>query len=336
MRGFGMIIGSAMSGWSEGKLSQIKAERDARMKELEEARQDRRLKEEREFRSREAEIGRGFEAGEREKDRAATVAAREDTQSFQSAERKGEQDFRAGESDKERGFRREERQSDQMFRSGEGEKDRGFRKGEREAEQGFTAGEKQKDREFQGSEKEKDRAATADVMTTESGETVVRSGDKVKPLTDEKGNKVKLASATKDKPAEVSTAEWLIQQGVAKDAADAWGMVRSARADPEKSRASIYKAWLDALTKGQLGTPDPAELEKAAREATEKTLEYLESEGGTVSTPQTPAKASPQGTDEAPANVIPSDPAKRVVGKVYVNKSGQQARWTGNGWQPLQ
>jgi hypothetical protein len=311
MAGFGMIIGRAAEGWSEGRLSQIKAEREARLKELEEQRQDRRLTEERQFRSREAEIGRGFEAGEREKDRAATREGREDTQSFQS---------------------------------GEASTERKFRSGERVGDQEYQSGEKQKDREFTGSENEKTRAArreevstSADIVKGADGNDYVRTPDGLKPVTDTEGRPVKLASETKDKPAEVSTAEWLIQQGVAPDAASAWRMVRAARADPEKSRASIYKAWLDALTKGQLGTPDPAELEKHAREATEKTLEYLEMEdeapapgGGSGE-----SKMRTQDTEEVgtAANVIPSDPAKRVVGKIYLNRKGEKARWTGKGWE---
>lgn len=303
MAGFGLILGGAMSGWSEGRLGEIKAEREARLKELEEARQDRRLKEEREFRSKEAAIGRTFEAGEREKDRAATREGRKE----------------------EFGFRREERIGSQEFTAGEGEKSRAYQTEEREDTQEFT-----------GSEAEKNRAArreelstSAEIVKGEDGTDYVRTPEGLKPVTDTEGKPVKLAAGTKDKPAEVSTAEWLIQQGVAPDAASAWRMVRAARSDPEKSRASIYKAWLDALTKGQYGTPDPAELEKAAREATEKTLEYLEQEEGV----STGARSETQGEPEGPANMIPADPANRVIGKIYKNKKGQMARWTGKGWE---
>lgn len=250
MPGFGMIIGGAMSGWSEARLDEIKAEREARMKELDEQKQDQRIADEQQFRSREAEIGRNFEAGENEKNRAAQKES-------------------------------EQRRID----------------------------------------------ASGDVVTGDDGTAYSRVGSKATPITDDKGEKVKLAGSVKDKPAEVSTAEWLIQQGVAPDAATAWKMVRSARADPDKSRASIYKAWLDALTKGQLGTPDPAELEKSAREATDKTLDYLNMEEPSGK----PSGAS--GAQEPSAEVIPSDPAKRVVGRTYINKQGQRATWRGNGWE---
>lgn len=297
MAGFAMILGGAMSGWSDARLDEIKAEREARLQELEAQRQDRRIAEERDFRSKEAEIGRNFESGENEKTRAAARENREDSQDYQS-----------GETDKERSFRTGEREADQDYRSGETQKERDFRLGEAE----------------------KAREASGDLITDDKGNSYSRTGAKAKPLTDDKGNPVKVAGAgnVAAKPAEVSTAEWLVQQGVAPDAATAWKMVRSARSDPDKSRASIYKAWLDALTKGQLGSPDPAELEKQAREATEKTLQYLgEDDAGAE------GGASP---DSGASTVIPSDPAKRVVGKTYTNKNGQKAVWKGNGWEIVQ
>ena len=81
----GFLVGGAAEGWSEGRLSQIKADREARMKELEEQRTDRRALEAREFQSREAAIGReaqigenkrqeGVQAIEKQKDRDATIA----------------------------------------------------------------------------------------------------------------------------------------------------------------------------------------------------------------------------------------------------------------------
>lgn len=298
MAGFGMILGGAMSGWSDARLDEIKAEREARLQELEAQRQDRRLADEREFRSREAELGRNFEAGENEKTRAATRENREDTQKYQS-----------GENQEERSFRREEREGGQDFESTE----------------------RQKERDYRSTEADKQREAAGDLVTDDKGNSYSRTGSKVKPITGDDGKPVKLATtgSAASKPAEVSTAEWLVTQGVAPDAATAWKMVRSARSDPDKSRASIYKAWLDALTKGQLGTPDPAELEKQAREATEKTLQYLGDEDGAE------GGAAP-AQDSGASSVIPSDPAKRVIGKTYTNKDGRKAIWRGNGWEPVQ
>lgn len=194
----------------------------------------------------------------------------------------------------------------------------------------FTSNENQKERDSRSAEAQKTREATGDLITDDKGNTYSRTGSTAKPLTDDKGNPIKAASGkASDKPAEVSTAEWLIQQGVATDAASAWKMVRSARNDPDKSRSSIYKAWLDALTKGAMGAPDPVELEKQAREATDKTLQYLDEEPADNST----TNATGAGAVEGPGNVIPSDPAKRVVGKVYKAPNGKIAKWTGQGWE---
>ena len=277
MAGFAMILGGAMSGWSDAKLGEIKAEREARLQELEAQRQDRRIAEQRDFQSKEAEIGRNFDAGQNDKTRAAAQQDRKDAQTFTSSENQKERDFRGGEADKM-------------------------------------------------------RDASGDLITDDQGNSYSRTGSKATKLVDDQGNPIKAVSGkASDKPAEVSTAEWLIQQGVATDASSAWKMVRSARNDPDKSRASIYKAWLDALTKGAMGAPDPVELEKQARDATEKTLSYLDEE------PADNAQVGqPPGGVEGPGNVIPADPAKRVVGKVYKSPNGKIAKWTGQGWELIQ
>ncbi|TIW21115.1 MAG: hypothetical protein E5V63_30135 [Mesorhizobium sp.] len=238
----------------------------------------------------------------------------------------------------ERKFRHDEAEIGRNYEAGENQKtrdaaaaqradDRNFSSSERKASEAFTSGENEKERTYRSDEAQKNRESSGDLITDDKGNSYSRSGSKATPLTDDKGNPVKVAGGGKaqDKPAEVSTAEWLIQQGVADNPADAWKMVRSARADPEKSRASIYKAWLDALTKGAMGAPDAADLQKQAQEATEKTLQYLDEDAGG-------GAAQGGGASEA----IPSDPAKRVVGKTYTNKNGQKAIWKGNGWELVQ
>jgi hypothetical protein len=258
---------------------------------------------------------------------------------------KAEREARLQELEAQRQDRRLAEERD--FRSKEAEIGRNFDASQTEKSQAFTSSENQKERDYRSTEAGKAREASGDLVTDDKGTTYSRTGSTAKPLVDDKGNPIKVASGGKaaDKPAEVSTAEWLISQGVASTPAEAWKMVRSARADPDKSRASIYKAWLDALTKGALGTPDAADLQKQAQDATEKTLQYLDqepsdagagSQGGSgaskAATPRT------QDTEDVvtPANVIPSDPAKRVINKVYINKNGQMARWKGNGWEPVQ
>ena len=219
---------------------------------------------------------------------------------------------------------------DRKFRSDEAAIGRNFEADQNDKTRATSASEAQKERDFRSSEAGKARDASGDLITDDQGNSYSRTGATATPLKDNKGNPIKAASGkVGDKPAEVATAEWLVQQNVAPDTATAWKMVRSARNDPDKSRASIYKAWLDALTKGALGTPDPVELEKQAREATEKTLTYL-NEDDSAGAGQQPGGA------EGPGDVIPSDPAKRVIGKVYKAPNGKIAKWTGQGWELIQ
>lgn len=85
MAGMGMIVAGMAEGWSEGRLSEIKAEREERLKALEEQRQDARTEREMKFRSDEAAIGagrqvsenirqEGVQAIEKQKDRDAQIA----------------------------------------------------------------------------------------------------------------------------------------------------------------------------------------------------------------------------------------------------------------------
>lgn len=210
--------------------------------------------------------------------------------------------------------------------------DRDFRSKEAEIGRNFEAGQADKTRSFQADQADKTRASQGDLITDEDGNSYSRNGSTATPVTDKAGKPVKVASAGKaaDKPADVSTAEWLVQQHVAPDVKTAWTMVRSARADPDKSRASIFKAWMDALTKGAMGSPDPVELQQQAQDATEKTLQYLGQDDAGAD------GGAGAGGAEGPGDVIPTDPAKRVVGKVYKAPNGKIAKWTGQGWELIQ
>lgn len=332
MAGLGMIIGGALEGWGEGKLEQLKAQREAKLEELREARADRRAAEDRKFRSAEAEIGRKFESGENDK-----------TRKYQSEE------AAAG-----RNFTGTENQKNRDFQGGEADEARDFTGRQNDKERQHQSDEKMLDRDTTVTENDKTRKANAEIVTGEDGTNYVREGDTVKPLTDKDGKPVKLAGAAKDKPAEVATAEWLVQNGVATDAASAWKLVRAARADPEKSRASIYKAWLTALKPEYGDVKDPAALEAAARANTEKTMEYLESEeapstmerGGMVPK-KGPEKVEAKKSEEAAAkegdigtsaNQIPANPSERVPNKIYM-KNGKMYRWVVEGdqagWEPV-
>jgi hypothetical protein len=85
------------------------------------------------------------------------------------------------------------------------DRDRSFRTSEREASQGFSARENAANRQFQSESR-------GDLVTLDDGSTGVRVGSTVKPLTDAEGNQRRVVSRDgTNTPAEVRTAEWLIQ-----------------------------------------------------------------------------------------------------------------------------
>lgn len=113
------------------------------------------------------------------------------------------------------------------------EREMAFRRGEREASQAFSQSERIADQSFSASENAKTREAAGDVVRLEDGSSAVRSGSTVKPLMGADGKPAKIAATSdKDDPADVRTAEWLIEKGVAKDYDDAWKRVRSAKDNP--------------------------------------------------------------------------------------------------------
>jgi multidrug efflux pump subunit AcrA (membrane-fusion protein) len=103
---------------------------------------------------------------------------------------------------------------------------------------------------------------SGDIVQTETGPGL-RRGTIVEPLTDKDGKPVKLAGTTKDKPADVATAEWLIQNNVAKDATDAFRLIKQgvkadvSPAEVEKMVETATKTELD----GRFGV-SPEEVQK--------------------------------------------------------------------------
>lgn len=90
-------------------------------------------------------------------------------------------------------------------------------------------------------------------------------------------------------PAEVATANWLIQNGVAPDAKTAWDMVRQSRSNPMQVRSQIYRTALQT-TFGNA---------QKAQEITDQAMRYIES--GSVPAPG----ASPAAALPAPSRVTP-------------------------------
>lgn len=205
----------------------------------------------------------------------------------------------------------------------------------------FRSDEAKIGRDAQSAENEKERSARSkeaaltrenqgEYSTTADGTTVRIQGDKATPVNGPDGKPIKLAGQKgTDKPAEVATAEWLIQQGVAKDPTDAWRLVRSARDDPEKSRAGIYKSWL-TLLKPEFGNVDPAKIQEEAMKRTDETMRMLDGDA--------PASPDASTAPAAPANDgmpdAPRQPENRVIGRVYKAPDGRRVKWMGNGaWE---
>lgn len=202
------------------------------------------------------------------------------------------------------------------------EREMEFRRSESQTDRDFRAKEGKLDRDARAAEFSQEQAGKGEYGTTQDGGSVFIQGGKARPVTGQDGKPVKLAGTKADKPAEVSTAEWLVQQGVAKDASEAWRLVRSARDDPEKSRGSIYKAWLTTL-KPEFGAVDSEALQAEATKRTEETMRFLESA-------ETGPAPAPAGEAAPPA---PRDKAVRVIGRIYSAPDGRKVRWTGEGWE---
>lgn len=89
-------------------------------------------------------------------------------------------------------------------------------------------------------------------------------------------------------PAEIQSAEWLIRNGVAKDATEAWNKVRSAR---EKTRGSFIA---DMMKGGIVGNETPESILKK-QEIFGKLYDQIQSEGGGG---QAPAPGATPGLDD--------------------------------------
>lgn len=149
---------------------------------------------------------------------------------------------------------------------------RQFQADEAQKQRDFTAGQDDKQRAFSTSEKEKDRAADTDYRTKsldiqrqeldlkkqEAGDLIqtdqgpmLRRGTTAEPIKSADGTTIKVTATDKDKPADIATAEWLIQKGVAKNYEDAWTKVKQGvkadvqPADVEKMVETATKTELD-------------------------------------------------------------------------------------------
>jgi len=196
--------------------------------------------------------------------------------------------------------------------------DRDFRSKEAEIGRSAQATENDKDRASRSSEAAATRAGAGDYATTDTGDSVFVQGGVAKPVTGADGKPVKLAGTkSSDKPAEVATAEWLIQQGVAKDSSEAWKMVRNARTDPEKSRAAIYKNWLEILTKNEYGgtVKDVGAASEEAQKRTDEAMRFLDSDEGPIAPKAAgnPAATIKEATDAIAAGADKAKVRARLI-----------------------
>lgn len=163
------------------------------------------------------------------------------------------------------------------------------------------------DRAFRASEGEKNRQAQREnqgqYATGAGGETYRLQGDKATPVTGPDGKPIKGlgTKSTGQDPADIKTANWLMQNGIAKNPKDAWEIVRTSRSNPEGTRAGILKKWIDALTKGALGPiNDPDKIRKQAEGLTEETMKFLGGEGDAPAVPGASSLPPGSGTEEDP------------------------------------
>ena len=149
-------------------------------------------------------------------------------------------------------------------------------------ERDFRSSEADKARKFESEQSQLNRDASGVQYGTEAGSgfSVAIRGDKATPVTGPDGQPMKLSTKGdgSDDPADVKTAEWLIQQGVAKDADEAWSLVRRARENPENVRASIFKQWMTTL-KPEFGKADGDEIQREAARLTDETMKVIDGGG---------------------------------------------------------
>ena len=165
--------------------------------------------------------------------------------------------------------------------------------------------------------------------TTDTGETVRVHGDTATPVKGADGKPIKLATKSSDKPADQQMVEYLMSLGKTQDQALDWVKTSRTKSD-EDSKLSLYKAIL---------TANGGDSEAAQVEADKVWAKYGGGSSDSSKASDGPkAKVRTQDTEDVvtPANIIPADPSERIKGKIYMNQKGVMARWTGEGWEPVQ
>ena len=179
-------------------------------------------------------------------------------------------------------------------------------------------------------QQQRDMMSGGDVVRLEGGRDVVRRGNQVFDLTDAEGNPVNVARTTSDSaaPADVRTAEWLIDQGVARDPADAWRLVRQARENPA-SRASLVTQVYRSMSGNFMDQRSDEEQMEAAERFVDRLMQQ-EQRGPSRSQeqqPETPRIRNQQAPAPTPQAQRESRPAPRnEAGAAAGRAIGQAAR----------
>jgi len=186
-----------------------------------------------------------------------------------------------------------------QFQTQQDESQRAFTR--EENEKGRAADQAYRDRSL-GLEEQRVRLAqeqSGDVVQTEDG-PAVRRGTTVEPITDKDGNRVRLQTTGKEKPADIATAEWLITNGVAKDPTEAFQLIKqgvkadATPAEVEKMVEAATKAEIDA---GAVGADEIDAAREKNRARIEKVLGISKPDDGIKRT------GGSSGTKENPAEV---------------------------------
>jgi hypothetical protein len=125
-------------------------------------------------------------------------------------------------------------------------------------------------------------------------------------------------------PANVATAKWLIDKGIAATPEQAWQMVTTSKSNPQAMATQVYNAAL----RSTFGNVEKAKVlvnEWQKLNATQPMAPAPQARPATA-----PAAPAAPGAQALPA---PRDPSQRVLNQVYLAADGRKVKWVGNGWE---
>jgi hypothetical protein len=228
---------------------------------------------------------------------------------------------------------------DRKFRSQEAEIGREHEDKTQKSQQDFTSGENAKSRDVQGTQ----------YGTNENGETVMIRNGIGTTVTDKATGKPLHATTGKygdDTSTYVADAKWLVKNGIAPDLPTAYDRVRTSSQNGSERGRMVIDVAKTMATNGEaipgIDEPTFADYQREAEKFVDHLIESNPDGGGGTGGGgggggggKDVRTQDAEGDVVTPANDIPANPAKRTVGKIYMNQQGKMARWTGNGWEPI-